>query len=869
MKPKFSKLLLTLFFILCLPGISRAQSTDLRIDFIGDQPDPVNVGAYLGIVAQISLDVNGTTAVPAGEVVTASLQLRSPDGIVLATHTETWNGFPETGRSNTLDNDPSGTNQVLFQVPWSEAQKWTANAQWQLIATVQGAAAEVDLSDNTVTHSFNLVIPNLQVTTLSTPAASYLPGADITAVATIRNDGQVRTQEGVFFPVVARLLRNGVTIDSETIILPTPDAGVTPSMEADQEEVVQINNLRLPDDASDTDTYSIEVEVDPGSLFQGHIVHENDENDNTNSIDITINPGTVNLVVDPDSFKGNFGTFRGLEPVRLAFAVRNQGTVAIRTNDSFTVQVALSEDVTFSTSDFILREFDLSGDALGANLLPNETVSFDWIQQMPDNLEGDYYMLVHIPQTDQVFALDNTPIISLISRNAGTTDLQAPGYNGVTERAHANNDGSWFVYEEPVLGAQQIFLRDRFLMPDPPVPIPQSTPITLAYDNTGWGNANSLRPRISADGSTVVFHSRASNLVPGDVNGQSDIFVYSAYNSELRRIIDFSSGQEANGGSFYADVNGDGSVIVFESVATNLQTNGVATSGRQIFIWDRTKETIRAITSGNGDSRRPTIDDAGKIITFASDATNLVADDTNGQTDVFVFHTETNATFRANLPAPDPLTGVQNPPLGGDSDQPEISGDGSTIVYRSKANNLVSLKGIAHVEVINGGVGYLGSPTIEITDPNLDTPSATLSLDGAIDVYGQIIPGGVSIIEPGIGYTNPVVSIIPDPTQPAPTQEAVVVAHLSHPEGDIYKIKVADVNNTTILSGEVPQYSVRVSERNDVGGNMASRDPSISYDGETIVYSTKSSNLLDENITRADGEVFIIRPSDKLRLGQF
>ena len=53
----------------------------------------------------------------------------------------------------------------------------------------------------------------------------------------------------------------------------------------------------------------------------------------------------------------------------------------------------------------------------------------------------------------------------------------------------------------------------------------------------GVGNANSLRPRISADGSTVVFHSRASNLVPSDENGQSDIFVYTAYNSELRRII--------------------------------------------------------------------------------------------------------------------------------------------------------------------------------------------------------------------------------------------------------------------------------------------------------------------------------------------
>ena len=349
------------------------------------------------------------------------------------------------------------------------------------------------------------------------------------------------------------------------------------------------------------------------------------------------------------------------------------------------------------------------------------------------------------------------------------------------------------------------------MMPDPPVPVPRSTPITVAYDGSGfgWGNANSLRPRISADGSTVVFHSRASNLVPSDENGQSDIFVYTAYNSELRRLIDFSSGQETNGGSFYADVNGDGTIVVFESVATNLQTSGVATSGRQIFLWDRTLGTIRAITSGNGDSRRPTVDDAGKTITFASDATNLVADDTNGQTDVFVFHTETNATFRANLP--DPTQGTEA--FGGDSDQPEISGDGSTIVYRSTATNMVSFKGIAHVEVVNGGAGYFGTPTIEITDPDVNTPSAILSLDGGIDVYGQITPGGVSIIQPGLDYSNPVVSIIPDPTQPAPSLEAVVVAHLSHPEGDIYKIKVADVNGSNALAGQIPQYSVRVSER--------------------------------------------------------
>ena len=309
-------------------------------------------------------------------------------------------------------------------MPWSEAQKWTANAQWQLIATVQGAAAEVDLSDNTVTHSFNLVIPNLQVTTLSTPAASYLPGADITAVATIRNDGQVRTQEGVFFPVVARLLRNGVTIDSETIILPTPDAGVTPSMEADQEEVVQINNLRLPDDASDTDTYSIEVEVDPGSLFQGHIVHENDETDNDRNLTITINPGTVDLFVDPDSFKGDIGSFRGLDPIRIGFAVRNEGTRKMSILMNLPCEFVCRKTMILTKMILFLENLILEEWHWVRICRSNETINFDWIQQLPDNLEGDYYMVfTYIEETNQSFALDNTPVINLISENKGSTDL--------------------------------------------------------------------------------------------------------------------------------------------------------------------------------------------------------------------------------------------------------------------------------------------------------------------------------------------------------------------------------------------------------------------------------------------------------------
>ena len=59
-------------------------------------------------------------------------------------------GFPRRVVQTVLDNDPRPEDQVIFQIPWSEAQKWTANAQWSVTAIVTGAAAENDLSDNEV-----------------------------------------------------------------------------------------------------------------------------------------------------------------------------------------------------------------------------------------------------------------------------------------------------------------------------------------------------------------------------------------------------------------------------------------------------------------------------------------------------------------------------------------------------------------------------------------------------------------------------------------------------------------------------------------------------------------------------------------------
>ncbi|MCY2990669.1 MAG: S8 family serine peptidase [Planctomycetota bacterium] len=168
--------------------------------------------------------------------------------------------------------------------------------------------------------------------------------------------------------------------------------------------------------------------------------------------------------------------------------------------------------------------------------------------------------------------------------------------------------------------------------------------VSLASDGTA-GNGNSGSPSISADGAYVEFVSRASNLVPGDKNGLEDVFVYSRQTHTVERISVSSDGTEGNSysGEYGARVglSADGRFVAFESMASNLvpgDTNG----NRDIFVFDRQERTIeRTIadsgTQGNGSSDSASLSADGRFIAFASDASNLVYSDSNAQTDVFIY----------------------------------------------------------------------------------------------------------------------------------------------------------------------------------------------------------------------------------------
>jgi hypothetical protein len=204
------------------------------------------------------------------------------------------------------------------------------------------------------------------------------------------------------------------------------------------------------------------------------------------------------------------------------------------------------------------------------------------------------------------------------------------------------------------------------------------------------GNGHSLFPSISADGESVAFSSDASNFVISDTNGATDVFVRTPATSSTR-IVSLSSAQIlGNGASGAPSISGDGRYVAFESVAANLvpgDTNGV----QDVFLRDLLPGTTERVSLGSsgveGDARSswPSISGDGRFVAFESDATNLVAGDTNGLTDIFVRDRDTTGFTSVCHPG---LDGVQlcpcsNQPSPADRGCDNSSGTGGALLSAS------------------------------------------------------------------------------------------------------------------------------------------------------------------------------------------
>ncbi len=148
-----------------------------------------------------------------------------------------------------------------------------------------------------------------------------------------------------------------------------------------------------------------------------------------------------------------------------------------------------------------------------------------------------------------------------------------------------------------------------------------------------------------------------------------------------------SNGVFGNAVIITSDVDATGRYIVF--VSTNTLVSGINTGGvAQIFRKDTLTGEVRFVSTNNtglvaanGACSAPRISNDGRYVAFQSLATDFIAADTNGATDIFLHDTQTTTTTRVSVAT----DGTQ---ANGASTAPSISADGRYIAFESAATNL-------------------------------------------------------------------------------------------------------------------------------------------------------------------------------------
>jgi Tol biopolymer transport system component len=226
--------------------------------------------------------------------------------------------------------------------------------------------------------------------------------------------------------------------------------------------------------------------------------------------------------------------------------------------------------------------------------------------------------------------------------------------------------------------------------------------VSLSSNEVLGNQSSSLSdtPAISADGRFIAFESNATNLVPGDTNGETDLFLRDVVVGTTTRISLSSNGSQVPANTAYTSYNpsvsADGRFVAFQSYA---QLAGVPTGVTDIFVRDVVAgtTTIASVNSSgvqaDSFSTSPSISADGRFVAFQSLARNLVAGDTSNNFDIFVHDRLTKTTVCASVNSQEQKgSGVspnESPAFESAATNPVISPNGRYVVFQSSYTNLV------------------------------------------------------------------------------------------------------------------------------------------------------------------------------------
>jgi Tol biopolymer transport system component len=332
------------------------------------------------------------------------------------------------------------------------------------------------------------------------------------------------------------------------------------------------------------------------------------------------------------------------------------------------------------------------------------------------------------------------------------------------------------------------------------------------------GNDSSHTPSVSANGCLVVFSSFADNLVIGDTNHAEDIFLYNCKTGMVRRLSAFIGRFiiQGNNGSREPSISADGRYVAFSSYASNL-VRGDTNDTADILVYELRTGTIRRVSvdstgvQGNGRSMRPSISANGDYVAFESEASNLVAGDTNGEQDIFVHDRTTGETTRVSVNS----SGIQ----GNDSSGfPSISAQGHSVAFYSTASNLVpgDTNGVMDVFVHDHMSGVTIRASVDSTGNQGNNVSVIASISGDARY---------------VAFESAATNLVADDANGAST--------------DIF-VYDRKLKTTTLVS----------VDSSGAQGNSVSFFPSISSNGNYVAFWSASTNLVDGD-TNGKFDVFV------------
>jgi len=361
---------------------------------------------------------------------------------------------------------------------------------------------------------------------------------------------------------------------------------------------------------------------------------------------------------------------------------------------------------------------------------------------------------------------------------------------------------------------------------------------------------------LSRDGRYLLFSSFARNLLDHPTSGQQDFFVRDLWTESNQLVTASWSGAECGNGAHYAaSLSGDGRWVVFQSSATNLVVDDTNNCS-DIFLRDLWRGTnylasVPSMGAGfaNSPSMSPTISDDGRFITFQSLAWNLVSGDYSGSLDAFLrdMNTSTNFTLSTMYSNAVPYGAQTNFGNGAYNPfTPKLTPDGQWAVIWSKT-------------ILSSYFGFLvGQPYCFARNAGRQTIPIGVYTNGLIvsaNSWLTIAPGGRFAVFGGsyqydlIGvydflYQTNCLAVTGTKGKASLSADGRWLAF----EGRASSFGTNSANTISdILLLDRASNTIRLASFNPFtrgGGNGPSSDPILSADGRYLVFKSKASDLV-------------------------